>query len=104
MLQIDLIGELQAAAFGDRPHRAAGRRQRGHDLVEHRVVEVGRRDLAPRELGDFVDESLDLALRALDLFGVHRRASARVPEVWEYSDVLTSVLDATRWRGGRASK
>ena len=79
--QIDLVGELQAAGVGDRPHGAAGRGQRGHHLVEHRVVEIGRRDLAPRELGDLLDQPLDLALGALDLLGVHREPERSLPEV-----------------------
>ena len=89
MPQVDLIGQLQAAGVGDRPHGAAGRGQRGHHLVEHRVVELGRRNLAPRQLGDLLDQSLDLALGALDLLGIHATAARSEPEVWEYSEVLT---------------
>ena len=75
LLQIDLIGQLQAAAFGDRPDRAAGRRECGDDFVQHRVVEVGGRNLAARQLGDFLHQSLDLALGALHLFGIDRRGA-----------------------------
>src|SRR4051812_15903221 len=76
LLQIDLIGQLQAAAFGNRPNGAARRRECGHDLVQHCVVEVGGRNFAPRQLGDFVDKSLDLALSAFYLIGIHRRGAA----------------------------
>src|SRR6476659_962266 len=75
LLQIDLVSQLQAAAVTYGPNRAAGRRERGHDFVQHRIVEVGGRNLAARELGDFVNQSLDLALSALDLLSIHRRGA-----------------------------
>lgn len=70
LLQIDLVCQLQTTRFADHPHRAAGRRERRDNLVEHRVVEIDRRDIAARKFGDFLDEPLDLALRALDLIGI----------------------------------
>ena len=71
LTQIDLIGEVQAARVGHRPNRAARSGQRCDDLVQHRVVELGRRDVAPRQLGDLLYQSLDLAFGALDLVRVH---------------------------------
>ena len=70
--QIDLIGELQPTRVGECPHRPAGCRQRRHHFVEQRVVELGLVDFGPRELGDFLHEALDLALRAFDLRRVDR--------------------------------
>ncbi len=77
LLQVDLIDQLQAAGLRYRPHGAPRRCQGSHHLVEHGVVELSRRNTAARQLGDFVDEPLDLALGALDLFGVHRRGACR---------------------------
>ena len=72
LLQIDLVGQLQSTAFAHRPNRAARRSQCGYDFVQHCVVELGRRNLAARQLRDFMNQSLDLALGALDLFGIYR--------------------------------
>ena len=75
LLQIDLVDQLQAATFADCPDRATGRREGGHHFVEHRVIELGGRSLAARQLRDFLDEPLNLALCALDLFSIHRRGA-----------------------------
>ena len=45
LLQVDLVGELQAAGRGHRPHGTARRGEGGHDLVQHGVVELGRSDI-----------------------------------------------------------
>jgi hypothetical protein len=72
LLEVDLVGELQAAGCGYCPHRAAGRGESGHDLIEHRVVKLGRSDIRPRQLRDFLDKPLDFALSAFDLLGIYR--------------------------------
>ena len=89
--QIDLVGELQSTRVGHCPHRSARRGQRGDDLVEHRVVELGWRNLASRQLGNLVDQPLDLALaRSTSAGSTEPTLSAPGPGLREYSDVLTT--------------
>ena len=76
LLQIDLVNELQATAFANCPDSTAWCREGSNDLVEHLVVELGRRNFATRQLRDFLHQALDLALGAFDLFGIHRGGSA----------------------------
>ena len=101
-LEIDLMLEFQLAGVVDRPDGATHRGQCRDDPVEKLSVKLGRRRLGTGQLGDFSDESPNLASGLLDhllvdrfcrLLSAHVVGAAHVTRNVKLSLPLTSITE-----------
>jgi len=96
LAEIDLILQLEAAAFAGRPDGAADRRKRRDDTAAELAVELLDRELLLTELRDLIDQTTDLLLGLLNQFRIDRLFSAHAPPLGEGDNYSTRINASNR--------
>ncbi len=83
VLEVHLVLEGQLVVLGCRPDDAADRCQGGDEAAEELLVELARREVLPRQIGDFRDQGADLPPSVFDFalaegLGVAAHVTSRV--------------------------